>query len=423
MEAAPQYDARVRTQADLRDDARAAGFDGVEDALKAFLRVDGGRAGNLWASFIASRGHAPAPDTDPSRREAGPVRLCLGGTRPASGWTIVNALPLPGVDVVAEISNLRAWRDGSVDMVYMSHTLEHLDYMDLLQPTLQEVARVIRPGGEFRCSVPDLVILCQMFLATQGDDESGAGQALFRFRSGNPTEEWKSPHFKSPDGISDVMLPKIRMEIVRMIYGGQLDAFDFHKVGFDFCMLRAFLLAAGFSSVQRVAQIDEVVRRASAHWCIPPACCGKRMRARACERGCVPHACMRGHRNVCIKHARARTQYGAALSVLEPPPAPIHVPRARTHTHTHTHGHNAVRLPGHEFLLFLRQPHQPQRHRDQVTGAAPRQSHGQKRRAVGCVPERSRHGNSTEESCSQKRLRTLDCIKRPGSDTKWGDES
>ncbi|MGB1595070.1 MAG: methyltransferase type 11, partial [Promethearchaeia archaeon] len=67
--------------------------------------------------------------------------MCLGGTRPASGWTIVNALPLPGVDVVAEISNLRAWCDGSVDMVYMSHTLEHLDYMDLLQPTLQEVAR------------------------------------------------------------------------------------------------------------------------------------------------------------------------------------------------------------------------------------------------------------------------------------------
>ena len=37
-----------------------------------------------------------------------------------------------------------------------------------------------------------------------------------------------------------------------------MDPFDFHKVGFDFDMLRGFLLASGFSSVERVDQIDEV---------------------------------------------------------------------------------------------------------------------------------------------------------------------
>jgi predicted SAM-dependent methyltransferase len=61
-------------------------------------------------------------------------------------------------------------RAHALSQVYMSHTLEHIDYMDALQPTLQEIARVIRPGGMFKCSVPDLAILCQMFLNLQGDD-------------------------------------------------------------------------------------------------------------------------------------------------------------------------------------------------------------------------------------------------------------
>jgi len=52
-----------------------------------------------------------------------------------------------------------------------------------------------------------------------------------------------------------------------MIFGGQMDAFDHHKVGFDWSILRGFLLAAGFSSVQRVDQIDKVSCRARA----PPA--------------------------------------------------------------------------------------------------------------------------------------------------------
>jgi hypothetical protein len=48
-----------------------------------------------------------------------------------------------------------------------------------------------------------------------------------------------------------------RITIMRMIYGGQMDAFDFHKAGFDFAVLEAYLLAAGFTSVQRVDKIDE----------------------------------------------------------------------------------------------------------------------------------------------------------------------
>jgi predicted SAM-dependent methyltransferase len=152
----------------------------------------------------------------------------------------------------------------------MSHTLEHIDYMDALQPTLQEIARVIRPGGVLKCSVPDLASLCQMFLNLQGDDTNACASAgedpndrkqfkqPFRLRCGNHTKQWLSTSYQHAD-IQDPILPVMRMQVMRMIFGGQMDPFDHHRVGFDFCILRGFLLAAGFSSVHRVDQIDEVL--------------------------------------------------------------------------------------------------------------------------------------------------------------------
>jgi hypothetical protein len=113
-----QLGPREWTEEKVRDEARAAGFDGVDSALVAFLHGHGGQAGSLWASFVASHAlRAQEPASTPHNSRPGPIRLCLGGTRPAAGWTIVNALPLPGVDVVCDAGDLRAWADGSVEEV------------------------------------------------------------------------------------------------------------------------------------------------------------------------------------------------------------------------------------------------------------------------------------------------------------------
>jgi hypothetical protein len=117
MFAAAQLRPREWTEAQVRDEARAAGFDGVESALVAFLHGHGGRAGSLWASFVASQSQAHQPASTPPNCRPGPIRLCLGGNKPAAGWTIVNALPLPGVDVVCDAGDLRSWADGSVEEV------------------------------------------------------------------------------------------------------------------------------------------------------------------------------------------------------------------------------------------------------------------------------------------------------------------
>ena len=55
--------------------------------------------------------------------------------------------------------------DASVDVVYHSHLLEHLD-RDVVPVFLAEVKRVLRPGGVHRIVVPDLERDAREYLAT-----------------------------------------------------------------------------------------------------------------------------------------------------------------------------------------------------------------------------------------------------------------
>jgi SAM-dependent methyltransferase len=47
------------------------------------------------------------------------------------------------------------YADGAFEGVYSEHTLEHMHPPEALA-LLREIARVLKPGGVFRCSVPDL---------------------------------------------------------------------------------------------------------------------------------------------------------------------------------------------------------------------------------------------------------------------------
>ena len=54
-------------------------------------------------------------------------------------------------------------QDNSVDAVYHSHLLEHLDRPVGLQ-FIKEVYRVLKPGGIHRIVIPDLEVLCRAYL-------------------------------------------------------------------------------------------------------------------------------------------------------------------------------------------------------------------------------------------------------------------
>lgn len=62
---------------------------------------------------------------------------------------------LPDNILVHDLANGIPYPDASVDAVYHSHTLEHID-RDVAPAFLSEVRRVLRPGGVHRIVVPDL---------------------------------------------------------------------------------------------------------------------------------------------------------------------------------------------------------------------------------------------------------------------------
>lgn len=147
----------------------------------------------------------------------GPIRLHIGGTAVREGWKILDIRPGRGVDYVGDCSSLEQFADGSVTEIYAAHVLEHLGYQSALTRALHEMHRVLCAGGLLRVSVPDLEVLCRLFITP------GLG------------------HDK-------------RFYVMRMMFGGQIDEHDFHRVGFDWETLRGYLDKAGFREITRVEE-------------------------------------------------------------------------------------------------------------------------------------------------------------------------
>jgi len=155
------------------------------------------------------------PEASSPEPPAGGIKLHIGGQEKREGWKILDALPGPIVDYVGNCNDLSFLAEASCSDVYASHVLEHLGYNGELQKTLKDIHRVLMPGGRLRVSVPDLEILCRLFLHVGLD---GAG----------------------------------RFHVMRMMFGGRVNAFDVHYTGFNFEFMGGFLHEAGFRDIRRV---------------------------------------------------------------------------------------------------------------------------------------------------------------------------
>lgn len=142
------------------------------------------------------------------------IKLHIGGAQAKEGWLIFDAQPGPAVDIVGDIRDLSAFSDNSCAEVYCSHVLEHVAAAEMI-PTLKEIRRIMTPGGRLYISVPDLDVICHLLLSPQLGVEK-------------------------------------RYHVMRMLFGGQIDAFDFHKVGLNIAFLSNFLEQAGFASMEQV---------------------------------------------------------------------------------------------------------------------------------------------------------------------------
>jgi predicted SAM-dependent methyltransferase len=144
------------------------------------------------------------------------IKLHIGGLEKREGWTILDALPGPVVDHVGTCQDLSFLADESCSEIYASHVLEHLGYDGELLKTLVGFHRVLKPGGRVRVSVPDLEILCRLFV--------------------NPALDGQN-----------------RFHVMRMMFGGRMTAYDVHYVGLTFEFLGGYLRQAGFRDITRVS--------------------------------------------------------------------------------------------------------------------------------------------------------------------------
>jgi len=138
------------------------------------------------------------------------MRLHIGGEITKDGWKILNISEKPGVDYIGDISDLSMFQDGSASDVYASHVFEHVKQAKALD-TLKEIKRILKPGGKFYVSVPDLDVLCHTFI--------------------NP-----------------IVSPAVKFHVMRMMFGGQMDAYDFHFFGWNQAFLFDFLFTGIYNN-------------------------------------------------------------------------------------------------------------------------------------------------------------------------------
>jgi SAM-dependent methyltransferase len=78
---------------------------------------------------------------------------CGGSAQP--GWINSDQGEYPGVDIVVDIRGGLPLESDSIDYVVSIHALPEVPYSELV-PVLEELRRVLSPGGYLRLALPDL---------------------------------------------------------------------------------------------------------------------------------------------------------------------------------------------------------------------------------------------------------------------------
>ena len=91
---------------------------------------------------------------------------CGGWAEP--GWINSDLKEGPGIDLSCDIRAGLPLEEGSIDYAVSVHALPEVPYPDLV-PALQELRRVLKPGGVLRLALPDLEKAIRAFLAGDRD--------------------------------------------------------------------------------------------------------------------------------------------------------------------------------------------------------------------------------------------------------------
>jgi predicted SAM-dependent methyltransferase len=200
---------------------------GVERRLMALLSAtDSLRSelGGLRQTYLASQ--LTALKVSAGDRE---LKLHIGcGKGLLAGWINIDVSPAP---LSLNVQWGLPFPDASVRHIFVSHLLEHLFFPKDVKPFLEEIHRVLAPGGIVRVVVPDIE---QCIEAYVNNDSSffGSRRETWTWWPENPT----------------------RLEDFLAYAGAGAEPaylFESHKYGYDFETLSRSLADAGFVGVTR----------------------------------------------------------------------------------------------------------------------------------------------------------------------------
>ena len=156
------------------------------------------------------------------------------------GFFIADAAQSATTHFLTQAYDLSMIQTSSIGLLYSSHTLEHLSHQNSppscatypvssligdrscypeLNLALSEWRRVLAPNGKILLSVPDLTALATFFLNPNASKEE-------------------------------------KLQIRTVMYGGQVDQYDYHKNGFYWDYVRDLLVYHKFCDIERVKSFD-----------------------------------------------------------------------------------------------------------------------------------------------------------------------
>ena len=140
------------------------------------------------------------------------------------------------------------FESGSVDVVYHSHLLEHLD-RDVARQFLLEVKRVLAPGGIHRVVVPDLEKACRDYVAHLDRCERDPAEAASH-------ESYIAPIIEQSvrrEAFGTSQRRPLRRWLENAIFGDARRRGETHQWMYDRVSLSALLSGLGYRNPQRQA--------------------------------------------------------------------------------------------------------------------------------------------------------------------------
>lgn len=161
-----------------------------------------------------------------------PIRLEVGsGVNPYPGYVHLDAIPgMPELNILCDMQVEKIpVADQSCAEVLANHVIEHVSWRGVGK-MVKEWARVLIPGGVLNLRTPDLEFICRSYL------------------EGKTTPEWPEDEHAMKLVFGQVG-PAEWANI--KILSGQDNEYNFHKVCFDFGMMKSLLERNGFKDIQR----------------------------------------------------------------------------------------------------------------------------------------------------------------------------